>query len=114
MCATAKKNRSQGEGRCVGWVFSGCSSLSVTKKKKLRAPYDRRGCTASLAHHRQWGTAPLHMAWVSGGAPTRVTGCPKKRALTLAKNTPPRQVQTSGADPLDRSSFHLIFFYASS
>ena len=57
-------------------VWGGCSSLWV----KWRAPYDRRGYTASLAHHRQWGAAPLRLAWVSGGVPTRVT--PHQKAST--------------------------------
>ena len=30
--------------------------------RKWGVPYDRRVYTASLAHHRQWGAAPLRLA----------------------------------------------------
>ena len=57
---------------CGVWVFF-CGWSGVF-------PYDRRVSTASLAHHRQWGAAPLRLAWVLGGVPTRVT--PHQKAST--------------------------------
>jgi hypothetical protein len=52
-------------------------------------PSDRSGLNTEI-----YPSVPLDQK-----VPRWVTGCPKKRALALAKNTPPRQVQTSGADP---------------
>jgi hypothetical protein len=103
-----RTRRRKREGMPEGvWWWLVSKKKSAVNNLLLRwypvVPSDRSGLNTEI-----YPSVPLDQK-----VPRWVTGCPKKRALALAKNTPPRQVQTSGAYPSavagPASTFRLPF-----